>query len=136
MSNADVDRFDAIARPHGHADTLAVVYDRRRRSAYDARRAMRSDQQALGAAEAGAIDQQSHVAGKPEPPRVGESLSVEQKRIRLAPEFLEYGEDRRGLAKRKQTRYVGKADGTAGHVLLNDDLILDIPHDDAGHTPT
>lgn len=103
---------------------------------FNSRRPARSYQQALGTAEAGTIDQQSYVAGEPEPTRVGESLSIEQKRIRLAPKFLQDREDCRGFAKREQTRHVRKANGAADYVLLNDDLILDIPHDDAGHTPT
>ena len=136
MPDADVDRLDAIASPHGHADALAVMRKRRRRSAFGARRAMRADQQALGAAEAGAVDEQSYVAGEPEPPRMRKALSVEQERVRFAAKFLQNGQDRRRLAKRKQTRHVGEANGAADHVLLNHRLSRDIPHDDAGHTPT
>lgn len=76
------------------------------------------------------------MAGEPEPTRVGESLSVEQERIRRAAKFSQDGQDRRGLAKREQTRHVRKANGTADHVLFNDRLSLDIPHDDAGYAPT
>ena len=67
---------------------------------------------------------------------MGEALPVEQESIRLAAEFFQYGEDRRRLAKRQQARHIGKANGAADHVLLNNRLRLGIPHDDAGHTPT
>ena len=46
-----------------------------------------SDQQALGASEAGSIDQQSDVAGQAEPAGMGQTLAIEHEDIHLTTQL-------------------------------------------------
>ena len=85
---------------------------------------MSTDQQTLGAAETWPIDQEAHVTSKSKTAGMRKSLTVEQERIRPTSDFFQDGKDRRRLAKRKQSGYVGKTHSAADHVLFNDRLRL------------
>ena len=81
MTHADEYGFDQVACTNDAADWLTVVRQQCHRAGGGGRHVVRSDQQALGAADAGPVDEQAYVAGKTEPAGVGESVAVEQENV-------------------------------------------------------
>lgn len=134
MTNADIDRFDAVTSAHNRADALTIMLDGHGRAFGIARLSARTDKKAFRAPQAGPVDQQPHVRGQAEPTRVGVALAVEQKGIRLTAKLAQHDQDRRCLAEREQPRHIRKSNRETGYVLLDDLTGAHIPNHYTGNT--
>ena len=132
MTHADEYRFDPVAGPNDPADWPAIMHQRCHRAGGRVRHVVRSDQQTLGAADAGPVNQQADVAGQTEPPGMGEPVSVEQEDVGSGSQSAQHGHNCRSFAKREQTGHVGESYRPPQHPLFNDGFGTGIPDDDPG----
>lgn len=76
---------------------------------------MCANQQAFGATDGGAIQQDAKVGGKSRPPRVGVALAIAKEKIGKDFELPEGGQQNGNFAKAEQPGDVGKFQGKHGH---------------------
>jgi LmbE family N-acetylglucosaminyl deacetylase len=115
----DEQRFAPRPGAHRRPDPLFVI-DQRRVGAEDALGLLElSDEPALGTANGGPVQQDTDVGRKPEAPRMGVSLAVEQHDIRLYGEAGAGGKHRRSFPEGEQPRDVGKDDRFPGDRRLD-----------------
>ena len=69
---------------------------------------MLADEKALGAADAGRVENQAHVAGEAEAARVRQTMAVEDEHVRFAAQIFQRGAQRGAFAKREQPWHVGE----------------------------
>src|SRR5919202_2614475 len=108
MARRDEDRIGPGARPHGGADHVAAVDQRRPGALFGAEITVTARQQGLAAADAGPLQPQAHMAGDADPARMRDAHAVEDEHVRFEPELGESLFEHRPLAEAQQARNIRK----------------------------
>src|SRR5690606_16668989 len=119
-------------RPHGHADDLVLVDQRRGGAALLAQPAVPADVDGLGAADGGQVEEHAAVAGEAEAAGVRVAVAVDDDDVGLPAEALPRGGDGGQLAEAEQAGDVGERDADGGSRLVHGLHRLRVDHDDAG----
>ena len=126
----DEDGQHARARPHGHPDGLAAVDERGRAALVLAQIRVAADEDRLGDADGGPVQQHAEVAREPEAARVRAAVGVQHEHVGERAQALERGQQSRDLAEAEQARDVRERDRPLPDRLVDDAQRRRVEHDD------
>jgi hypothetical protein len=136
VPHAHEDRADGGPRAERRAHDLVAVYQGSGGAAIGAGRVVRSEQEGLGHAERGPVQQNAQVAGETESAGVRQPLAVGHQHVGADPEGLQCREDRRKLPEGKEARHVGEAGRVVEDDLVHRREVGELNADiDAGNRP-
>lgn len=126
VATTDENRLDTRAGAKNDTDNLSLV-DKRAGSASLGRRIiMLAAKPTFGAADGRAIHQQTNVSGQSHTPGMGYAVGIEDKNVRLLPEFADSGQNGRCFPETQQSRHVRKTGLPPGQGLFNHAGLLHI----------